>query len=354
MTEHDAERRTETTHPPIETGVELTPEVPLDRVVELAERAQSAGFEAALVTCHYFNRDPFVAADRIAGGTNLRVGPAAANPYDVHPVPLASRVATLQEATGGRAVMGIAPGDRSTLYDLGVKRPRPLRRTLETIRVARRLWAGGSVDHDGTFRANDAELTYAVDRPSVYVGAQGPDMIRMSAKHADGVLINAAHPRDFSWASERVEEGLSARDDAVGDRDENGDTGGNSDAFDAVAYASLSVAEDGDRAREAARPPVAFIVGGAADPVLDRHDVDRDRAREVSALLEAGDLRAAFDAVTPRMIDAFAVAGTPESTADRLEAILDHVDSVVVGSPLGPDPETAIRLAGRILRRIAR
>jgi 5,10-methylenetetrahydromethanopterin reductase len=325
----------------IARGIELTPEHPVERVADLATDAEDAGFDTALVSCHYFNRDPFVAADRVARETGLRVGPAAANPYDTHPVGLASRVATLQEASDGRAVMGIAPGDRSTLRNLGIDREKPLRRTLESIRVARRLWTGERVDHEGTFRATDAELKFSVDPTPVYVGAQGPDMIRMSAKHADGVLINASHPRDFEWAGERIAEGLDERPDDAG-------------AFDAVGYASVSVAEDGDRARAAARPPVAFIVGGAVPPVLDRHGIDRERAREVETLVEAGDLSAAFEAVTPAMIDAFAVAGTPATVEDRLEAILSVVDGVVVGSPLGPDLETAVSLAGRTLRRVDR
>ncbi len=321
-------------------GVELTPEYPLDRVTSLATAAEDAGFGAAMVSCHYFNRDPYVAADRVGRATDLAVGPAAANPYDTHPVTLAARTATLQETTGGRAVMGLAPGDRSTLSALGVARDRPLRRTLETMRVARRLWNGDRVSHDGTFEAADAGLEFDVASPPVYVGAQGPDMLRMSGKHADGALVNASHPRDVSWSADRIDEGRSDRPDDRG-------------PFDAVAYASVSVAEDRAAAREAARPPVAFIVGGAVEPVLARHDVDREAAATVSGHLEAGDLRAAFDAVTPRMIDAFSVAGTAADVEERFAALLEHVDGIVVGAPLGPDPETAVSLAGRALERVA-
>ncbi len=325
----------------IARGIELTPEHHPDRVVDLAERADREGFEAAMVSCHYFNRDPYLLADRVARATDLRVGPAAANPYESHPVALASRAATLQEATGGRAVFGLAPGDRSTLAALGVERDRPLGRVLETMRVARRLWAGEQVDHDGTFRANDAGLEYSVDPLPVYVGAQGPDMIRMAAKHADGVLLNASHPRDLAWATDRIVEGRSDRPDRRG-------------AVDVVTHACVSVDDDPDRALEAARPPVAFVAGGAAPPVLDRHGIDPDSAREVGRLVEAGDLRAAFDAVTEPMLSAFAIAGTPETVADRLSALLEYVDGVVVGSPLGPDPERAVSLAGSALRRAGR
>jgi len=321
-------------------GVELTPEHPLEEVAELGERAEREGFDTVFASCHYNNRDPFVALDRIARRTDdVAVGPGVANPYEHHPVALAARVASLDEATDGRAVFGLGAGDRTTLSNLGYDHDRPLRRVLETTRVARRLFDGDRVDHDGTFVARDAGLNFAdvVGEVPVYVGAQGPHMTRMAAKHADGVLFNGAHPRDVAWAAERVAEGLAER------RDER-------DAFEFVAYASVSIAEDREAALAAARPPVAFIAAGAAPPVLERHDLDVDVAEDIGDAIAAGAFDAAFDTVTPAMVDAFCIAGTPSTVAERVQAVLEHADGLVVGAPLGPDLEAAIELAGSVCR----
>ena len=319
-------------------AIELTPEHPIAEVTDFAVTAETVGFDTVFTACHYFNRDPFVALSRIAAATDdVALGPAAANPYETHPVPLASRVATIQEVSDGRAVMGIGPGDRSTLSALGVDREKPLRRVLESFNIAQDLWDGEAVDSDGTFRADGAELEYDVPGTvPVYVGAQGPHMIRMSAKHADGVLYNGSHPRDFEWAAEQVEQGLADRPAERGE-------------FDFAAYASVSVAEDGEAAREAARPPVAFIVGGAAPPVLDRHDIDRERAEAVGSAIEAGEFTEAFGLVTAAMLDAFSIAGTPDAVEEQMAAVLEYADSFVVGAPLGPDIEQAIELAGAAL-----
>ncbi len=323
-------------------GIELTPEHPTDRTVDLAERAEAAGFDAVLASCHYNNRDPLVTLTRIADATDgVRLGPAAANPYDVHPVKLASQMATLDEVSDGRALYGIAAGDRSTIANLGYDHDDALRRVLEAFTVARDLWDGQTVSHDGTFTARDASLNYDAEAIPVYVGAQGPHMIRMSAKHADGVLLNASHPADFEWASERVAEGFAERPDDRGE-------------FDVGAHVSVSVAADADAAREAARPPVAFIVGGAAPPVLDRHGVDDDLAAEIGESIEAGEFSDAFAAVTPEMIDSFAVAGTEETVAERLSDIAEYADSIVASAPLGPDLDTAVSLAGAAIDRATR
>ncbi len=321
-------------------GIELTPEHPISRIAELGEHAEANGFDTVFSSSHYNNRDPFVALDRIAGRTeSVRIGPGIVNPYETHPVTLASRVASLDEASGGRAVFGVGAGDPSTLRNLGFEHDRPLRRVLETFKIAQDLFAGERVDHDGTFEATDAGLNF--EPPSetipVYVGAQGPHMIRMAAKHADGVLLNGSHPRDFAWAAEQVEAGLSERPDERG-------------PFDFAAYASVSVATESEAAREAARPPVAFIAAGAAPPVLDRHGIDHGRAERIGEHISAGDFEDAFGAVTEEMIDAFCIAGTPETIGGRIDGVLEYADSFVAGSPLGPDLDEAVRLAGSALR----
>ncbi|MGQ3411596.1 5,10-methylenetetrahydromethanopterin reductase [Natrinema sp. LN54] len=322
-------------------GIELTPEHPPDRVADLAALAEDEEFDVTFASSHYFNRDPFVVLSRMADATEaIRLGPGVVNPYETHPVKLAAQTATIDEISDGRGVFGVGAGDRSSLSNLGVERDSPLRRVLETFDLARDLWAGETVTHEGTFTARDAALNLepaSADIP-VYVGAQGPHMLRMSAKHADGVLVNAAHPRDLEWAAGQLEQGLAERPEERG-------------AFESLAFASVSVAADESDAREAARPPVAFIVGGAAEPVLERHDIDREAASAVSEALERGDLPEAFDRVTPAMIDAFCIAGTTETVADRFAAALEHVDGIVVGSPLGPDLEDAVERASDALDR---
>ncbi|WP_256402680.1 5,10-methylenetetrahydromethanopterin reductase [Halorubrum salinum] len=317
-------------------GIELTPEHDLHRLVDLGVRAEAAGYDAVYSTCHYNNRDPWAFLSQLATATEtVRLGPGVANPYETHPVTLASRVATLDELSEGRAVFGLGPGDPSTLRNLGLEDQRGLRPVLEAFKTAQRLWAGERVDHDGTFDASEAGLNYEPPQGAsipVHVGGEGPHMCRMAAKHADGLLYNGSHPKDLAWARDQVDDGLDDRPESRGE-------------FDLIAYAAVSIDEDGAAAREAARPPVAFIAGGAAPPVLDRHDIDADAAAEIGEHVSAGEFSAAFERVTPAMIDAFCLAGTPETVRERAESLAEHADGLVVGSPLGPDLEAAVDLA---------
>jgi len=104
-------------------GVEVTPEHPIERLVDLARRAESAGYGTVFVSHHYNNRDAFAALAAIADATeSVDIGPGVVNPYEAHPVTLASRVGTLAEHSEGRAVYGLGAGDRSTLDNLGIER----------------------------------------------------------------------------------------------------------------------------------------------------------------------------------------------------------------------------------------
>ncbi|MFB6138144.1 MAG: 5,10-methylenetetrahydromethanopterin reductase [Halobacteriaceae archaeon] len=336
-------------------GIELTPDAPVGRVVDRGVTAADAGFDAVFVSAHYNNRDPFAVLARLAARTDdVRLGPGVVNPLETHPVTLASRVGTVAEQADGRAVFGVGPGDPATLSNLGLGSDRGLAPVLEAATVARKLFAGERVDHDGAFVADGAGLNFDVPGPlPVFVGGEGPDMCRMAAAHADGLLYNGAHPDDLAWARERVEEGLAERTVGTaggGDGSADAHEPVPADAFDLLAYASVSVAADGERARRAARRPVAFIAAGAPPAVCERHGVDAERAAAVADAIADGRFSDADDLVTPAMVDAFAVAGTPPAVADRLADLLVHADGVVVGAPLGPDPDDAVAMAAEALR----
>ncbi|SEH49681.1 5,10-methylenetetrahydromethanopterin reductase [Halopenitus malekzadehii] len=324
-------------------GIELTPEEELDRLIDRGVAAEAAGYDAVFSTCHYNNRDPWAFLSRLAAETTtVRIGPGVVNPLETHPVTLASRVATLDEVSDGRAVFGIGPGDPSTLANLGLGDQRGLRPVLEAFTAARRLWDGDRIDHEGTFEATDAGLNYEPPQGSdlpVYVGGEGPHMCRMAAKHADGLLFNGSHPDDFRWARDQVERGLA---DRPADRGE----------FDLIGYASVSVDADPDAARDAARPAVAFITAGAAPPVLDRHGIDHGTADTIGTLVSAGQFSEAFETVTPSMIDAFSLAGSPAELRERADEIAEYADGLVVGSPIGPHVDAAVSDAAAALRNV--
>ncbi len=310
--------------------IELVAEHPVDELTELALEAEAQGFDAVWVTDHYNNRNPWVVLTSIAQATStVELGPGVTNPYYAHPAWTASAVASLDEASDGRARLGIGPGDRNTLNTLELERDSPLYDVLDAVNLTRDLHSGERASYDDL--AVEAKLNYSAREIPVYIGAQGPNMLRMANDHGDGILVNASHPDDFRWSLEQIEEKKT----------------------EVLAYTSFSVDRDAEAAAEAARQPVAFVAAGSPPPVLERHDLDVELADEIGDDIEAGEFTEAFSKVSERMLDAFSVYGTPEDCVSRVRELYDvGVDTVVVGSPIGPEPMDCIGLAAEVLEEV--
>src|SRR5712692_6746059 len=76
-----------------------------------------------------------------------QLGPAALNPYLVHPIEIAGQIALLDMVSEGRAYLGLARG--SWLDTVGVAQPRPIRTLHEAVQLVGHLLAGRSEPFDG-------------------------------------------------------------------------------------------------------------------------------------------------------------------------------------------------------------
>jgi len=317
-------------------GVEFVPEDPVDEVVEKVKVADKTNFDYVWITDHYNNRNVYSVLTRIAEETEqIRLGPGVTNPYTIEPAQTASAIATISELSDGRAVLGIGPGDKTTLDALGLEWNKPLTRTREAIEIIRDLIAGERVSTEDMekFNLKGAKLNFKPEAEiPIFIGAQGPNMLKMAGKNGEGILINASHPKDFDYAVEQIEKGVE-------------EAGRDMEDVDVVAYASFSVAEDMESAKEAAIPPVAFIAAGVPDVVLDRHGISSEDAGKIGKALGEGDFGAAFGSVTDEMIDAFALYGTPEECTGKIQELAEKgVSQVVAGSPIGPDKKESMKI----------
>jgi len=167
------------------------------------------------------------------------------------------------------------------------------------------------------------------------MGAQGPKMLELAGKVADGVLINASHPKDFEFAIKQIALGANA-------------VGRDPKSVDVGAYACFSIHKDAEKAKGAAKVVVAFIVAGSPDTVLERHGIDVGAKKTIGDAIAKGDFGGLNALVSDKMIDSFSICGTPADCKAKVEALKKiGVTQIVAGSPIGPDKETAIKLIGK-------
>ncbi len=326
-------------------GIEFVPQKHPDKITSHVVLAENVGVDYVWITDHYNNRNVYITLTMIALKTRkIFLGPGVTNPYIINPCWTASAVATLDEVSNGRAVLGIGAGDKATLQQIGVEWSRPLTTMREAVTIIRKLLDGETVKYDGkVFKILNAKLNYKPTRRiPIYIGAQAPKMLQLAGELGDGVLINASHPDDFKEALPQIANGAER-------------AGRNLKDIDIAAYTCFSVDSDKNKAKEAAIPVVAFIVAGSSDKILERHNISIERVNQIREYLSKGKLVEAFKAVTEDMLEAFSIYGTPNECINKIEALLKSgITQIVFGSPIGPSKKKSIELIGEIIKHFKR
>jgi len=183
----------------LQWGVNLMPDLPVDRVAQLGAFAEDSGFDR----CWLFDeglatRDLYVTLTALALSTwRIHLGPGITNPYTRHPGVTAAAIASLHELSGGRTFLGLGAGGSLTLDPLDIPRHRPDTMLRESVEAIRALFEGEAVTYQGSrVRLQHAHLSYGDPTIPIWVAGRGPKILATGARLADGVSLDHIH-RDF-------------------------------------------------------------------------------------------------------------------------------------------------------------
>src|SRR6187551_4023778 len=107
----------------------------------LARRAETAGVDVVSVYHDLLDQPaigPLLLMARVT--ERVRLGPAALNPFTLHPYEIAGQIAMLDTVSRGRAYLGLVKG--AWLDRLGIHEPRPLNALRESVEIILALLAG--------------------------------------------------------------------------------------------------------------------------------------------------------------------------------------------------------------------
>jgi 5,10-methylenetetrahydromethanopterin reductase len=263
-----------------------------------------------------------------------QLGPAALNPYTLHPLEIAGQIALLDYASEGRAYLGLARG--AWLDRIGVQQPSPVQTLRETVLLVRHLLAGRPDAFVGRIwrLAAGSALKYEPCRETVPVtiGTWGRATARMAAEVADEIKIGgSANPATVTMLLPSLAEGCQRT--------------GRPHASVGICLGAVTVVDtDRELARRLARREVALYLTVVAelDPNTDPEWLERVRSATAR-----GDLDAISRDISDEVLDRFAFAGSPPDLIRQVENILAVGGTrVEFGTPLGPDQAEAIRLLG--------
>lgn len=128
----------------------------VDASLALTAAARDAGFGAVVVGQHflaaphtYLQPIPLLAR-LIPESGQMRLATGVLLLPLLHPVQLAEDLATLDQLSQGRLIVGVGQGYRDVEFQaFGIDRKTRLDRQLESLEVLKQLWDGGSIEHHG-------------------------------------------------------------------------------------------------------------------------------------------------------------------------------------------------------------
>src|SRR5215471_16186876 len=118
---------------PLTIGVLLNSEYPATQLVELGQLCESLGYDQLWYTDVRLLRDCYVGLAALALRTErIHLGPGVTDPYSRHPAVTAATIATLDELSGGRALLGLGVGGGG-FRELGLSTPLPVAALREAV-----------------------------------------------------------------------------------------------------------------------------------------------------------------------------------------------------------------------------
>lgn len=306
--------------------------------VEMTVLAEQAGFDYAWFPHDTFMHNTWVLTTAAAAATSrIRIGSVGTNPFTTNPAEIATYIASLDELSDGRAVLGLGLHTHEMVEWTGIDASESISATREATAIIRALLRGEVVDYRGEIFlwTNQCYLRMKPVRAAVpiYICAFGPEYLALSGAIGDGSLPMITPPESAAYMVPAIIKGARAvgRDPAE---------------VDISGCAWLSLSADPAAPTAVLRSMIAYFGWGLEAPALATIGLCPDDFAPIKAAIDAGDYRRAESLVTGKMFR-LALAGTPKQVIRQIERLAGlGITHVNLGGPLGPDPREAIRLMG--------
>jgi 5,10-methylenetetrahydromethanopterin reductase len=330
---------------PARLGLALSNEAPIIETVALARHAEQLGLSEVWLPESRHGRGVFTVAASVAAATqSIKIGIGIVNPFWRHPSVIAMEAGALDEACGGRLMLGLGAA-LWTLRALGEadsRTRRPLSAMLEAIRVVRSMLRDEPGVSGRVFTVrSDARLDFAPYRADlpIYVGAVNARMLRASGACAEGVQLGAiVSPGYARWSWDQIVRGAL-------------DAGRDPAHLDLASNVLVSVDPDERAARDAVRTVLAYYVHRVEPVVLSTSGADPDEIERVRLAVVNTGVEAAGKLVSDTLVDTFAAAGAPDRVAARLRDYLRAgLRGVLAWHVIGPDRERGLSLLANEVR----
>src|SRR5437870_10865043 len=183
-----------------------------DQVVEKVKVADELGYDSIWLA-ESWGYELFTSMADLARETRrIKIGAGIANIYSRSPALIASTVATLDERSGGRIILGLgSSGVNVVEHWHGVPFEKPVKRTREYVEIIRMILRGEKLVYHGEIfnleRGFKMRFTPPRTDIPIYIAAMGPKNVVQSGEIANGVLPTYWPANKWGEMREQLEEG---------------------------------------------------------------------------------------------------------------------------------------------------
>ncbi len=295
---------------------------------ELLAVAEQLGYDSAW-TAEAYGSDALTPLAWYGSQTSrIKLGTSICQLAARTPTAMAMAAITLDHLTGGRFILGLgASGPQVVEGWYGQPYPKPLGRTREYVEIIRRVlarkepveFAGEHYTLPYPGGAGLGKPVKSITHPlredlPIYLAAEGPKNVALSAEIADGWLAIYFSPRVDSFYRDALAEGF-ARPGARR----------NADDFEVAATVPVIIHDDVEEAASFLRPVLALYIGGMGAREVNFHANVFGRmgyeseAEEIQDLYLQGKKEEAAALVPMSLIEETALIGPKEKIRDDLE-----------------------------------
>ena len=313
---------------PVTTGALLTGDLPSKELASLARRMEEWGYDYIWLADERFFREVYSGLTLCALNTNnIKLGVCVTDPYSRHPALTAMAIATLDEISEGRALLGIGAGVAG-FGELGIDGARPALAMREMVELVRKLMTGQHVDFQGqTVVFHNGALNFTPPRADVpiYIASNSPKGLQLGGELAEGVIVSSC----VVEATVDYALGLVSKGAAKAGRDPA--------ELDMVARLNCCISADSGEARDAVRTSATRGLPGhlgfiAASDINVPEDLAAS-LREMGYTHDEEKLASMARRVPEKLIDAMALAGTVDEVANQVVKIVRRGVSQIIVRP---------------------
>jgi F420-dependent oxidoreductase-like protein len=301
---------------------------PPNGALDAIQEAERLGFDS-IWTAEAYGSDCFTPlAWWGAHTTNVKLGTAITQMSARTPAATAMAAMTLDHLSGGRFILGLgASGPQVVEGWYGQAYPKPLARTREYVEVVRSIVRRDEpVNHHGEFYDMPFAGGSGIGKPlkstihplrkeiPIYLGAEGPKNVALSAEICDGWLPLFFSPKEDAFYRSCLTKGFAASGDHT-----------KADRFEVASTVMIVPGDDVEQCANLVRPFLALYAGGMGARGANFHfEVFarmgyEDVALKVQDLYLEGKKQEAAATIPLAMVEDVALVGPPAKIRDELE-----------------------------------